>query len=181
MKPMNPVNRMNRRLVLALCLLAFGLLGGLVACKSVTSGVKWEPKPDIPDLGNRGGGCYVELYEVGREPDRPYKIVGTMVLDLNRDQMKAGGGADVAKRFKESACEYGVFLIKDVKTYPEPTSGRMLYEAKAAVWIDENGDPILQQSQKDEEPGDEAAGDDVAAEAEPSEATPSAADAGSIS
>lgn len=143
------------RLVLSL----FLLTAVAFACKSATTGVKWEPKSGAPDLGSRGDGCYVEMYEAGREPERPYKVVGKLVLDLNRDAVKGGGGADVSSRFKQAACEYGVFLIKDVKTFPDPTSGAIFYEATAAVWVNEKGEPILQQQQNG--PAPEATGGDA--------------------
>jgi hypothetical protein len=119
-----------------------------VGCKSLTTGVKWEPRPDAPDLPARGDGCYVEVFELGREPERPYLVVGTLVLELSGDDLRSGGGQSVAKRFKEAACERGVFLVKDVKGYPNTVTGGVLYEAKAAVLLDENGQPILARSQQ---------------------------------
>jgi hypothetical protein len=160
-----------------LLLLAFtGLCLG--ACKTMTSGVSFERKTDAPELGGRGDGCYVEIFELGNEPERAYQVVGVMTLELSNEQIKNGQGEDVARRFKEAACGYGAFMVKDIKTYPEPTSGRVLYEAKAAVFLDENGKPILQKTHEEASTQADALEDAKAGVAEAQEALGVAADAG---
>lgn len=121
----------------------------VVACASTTTGVKWQPRDDAPSLPSRGGGCYVEVYELGNEPERPYQVVGVLTLRLSADELQSGGGQGISERFKKAACEYGVFLVKDIKAYPDTTRGGAEYEAKGAVFLDDNGRPILVRSGND--------------------------------
>ncbi len=141
----------SRRWWLALSSSLFALVGG---CASTLSGVKWQPAADAPPLPSRGAGCYVEVYELGNEPERPYRVVGVLTLKVSGEELRSGGGGQgISERFQKSACEYGVFLVKDIKAYPDTTRGGVEYEAKAAVFLDESGQPILVRS-----------GNDVAAE-----------------
>lgn len=121
-------------------------LASLVACASTTTGVKWAAHDDAPALPSRGDGCYVEVYELGNEPARPYQVVGVLTLRLGADELSSGGGQGIADRFKKAACEYGVFLVKDIKAYPDTTRGGAEYEAKGAVFLDDEGRPILVRS-----------------------------------
>lgn len=121
-----------------------------VSCASLTTGVKWEPKADAPKLPSRGDGCYVEVYELGNEPPRPYRVVGELSMRLDAEELRSGGGQGVSDRFKKAACEYGIFLVKDIKSYPDTSRGGAEYEAKAAVFLDDKGEPILVRSMNDE-------------------------------
>lgn len=148
------------------------LLVAPFGCASVTSGVKWHPHADAPALENRGDGCYVEVYELGNAPTRPHQVVGTLELSLDAQELSSGGGQGVAERFQKAACEYGVFLVTDIKAFPDTTRGGASFEAKGAVYLDEQGRPILVRSGKDGTGGDaaEAAAEPTeAASAEPSD------------
>lgn len=129
-----------------------------IGCASATTGVKWEPRADAPPLPSRGGGCYVEVYELGKEPARPYLVVGVLTLKLDAEDLRTGGGQGITDRFKKAACEYGVFMVKDIKAYPDTTRGGAEYEAKAAVFLDDKGQPILVRSGNDAVAGPSDAG-----------------------
>lgn len=151
------MKRRPHRLVSSLALVLLPL--GLLACASATTGVNWQPRDDAPTLPSRGDGCYVEVYETGKEPTRPYQVVGKLRLKLDRDELASGGGQGVAQRFKRAACEYGVFLVTDIKAFPDATRGGAEYEAKGAVYLDDEGRPILVRS------GNEGAAVESAADA----------------
>lgn len=126
-----------RRMKLAL---VFVFLLAASGCPSTRSGVKFEPLPDAPVLEPRPEGCHVDIHERGKPVTRPHKVVGTLVLEASRDQVQAEGGAGVTERMKTAACTYGIFIVKDIKAYPNAgVQGGVVYEAEAAVLLDENG------------------------------------------
>lgn len=147
-----------------------------LACAGMTTGVKWHPRGDAPTLPSRGDGCYVEVYEAGKAPTRPYQVVGTLELSLDADQLASSGGQGVAERFKKAACEYGVFLVTDIKMFPDPTRGGASYEAKGAVYLDDEGRPILVRTAKDAEAADAGTAETLDSAAS-SEAPPAETDA----
>ncbi|MFZ9888059.1 MAG: hypothetical protein ACO3JL_11205 [Myxococcota bacterium] len=120
------------------------LTGALLclACTTLRTGVAFTPHADAPELTTRPDGCYVEVLELGREPRRRYLAVGTLQLRVSDEDLRFPA-VSVADRFRKAGCEYGVFLVKDIKAFPDPGRGVVEYSATAALWLDDQGIPIV--------------------------------------
>lgn len=109
------------------------------SCAGVRSNVRFEPAPDAPALRPRPEGCHVDIHELGNEVTRPHKVVGSLVLEASQDELRDVGGQGISDRLRAAACANGAFIVKDLKAYPNSVTGGVLYEAKAAVILDERG------------------------------------------
>lgn len=126
-----------RRLTL-LC--ALSLL--LPACSGLRGQAKFEPLPDAPPLTPRANNCHVEVLELGKTFSRDHQVVGTLLMELSRDDLASEGGRGVTERLRAAACERGLYVVRDIKAYPNVATGAVLYEAKGAVLLDDEGRPI---------------------------------------
>ncbi|MDP2344446.1 MAG: hypothetical protein Q8O67_26045 [Deltaproteobacteria bacterium] len=118
----------------------------VAGCITTVNPVKYDRFTGAPVLQPRGEGCYVDIVEDGTKFTKPYKEMGTLVLDWSANQMKEQGSEYALKTLRTAACEEGAHAVIHMRALPKGFNEGMLYEGVLVVLLDENGDPLAGKS-----------------------------------